>query len=126
MHLVIMTTELAMTGSSPGGLASFSANLARIFKRNGHKVTILLVTTRENEIFFDDGIEARNIYVEKVTWDKFANMAETMAALIGEDEVTMCKILVNLYKAELVREVINEINQREKIDIIHSIAYNKE
>lgn len=120
MHLVIMTTELAMEGSSPGGLASFSANLARIFKRNRHKVTILLVTTKESEISFDNGIQTHNIYVEKTMWDKFANMAEHISALIGETSVTTRRVLVNLYKGELVRDIINEINQREKIDIIHT------
>lgn len=120
MHLVIMTTELAMAGSIPGGLGTFSANLARIFKRNGHKITILLVTTKENNICFDDGIEVQNIYVEKAMWDKFANIAETVAALTDDNEVAVRRALVNLYKGELIREIINEINQREKIDIIHA------
>lgn len=47
MHLVIVTEELATSNHPAYGLASFSANLARIFRKNGHKVTIVLVTTKK-------------------------------------------------------------------------------
>lgn len=120
MHLLILTTELAAAGCSPGGLGSFSANLARIFQENGHRVTILLVTTKEKEVVFDEGIDLQKIYVEKALWDKFAHMAENISALMGESEVTVRRILVNLYKGELVKALINEIHQRERIDIIHA------
>lgn len=120
MHLLILTTELAAAGCSPGGLGSFSANLARIFRKNGHRVTILLVTTKEKEVVFDEEIDLHKIYVEKVLWDKFAHMAENISALMGESEVTVRRIFVNLYKGELVKETISEIHQRERIDIIHS------
>lgn len=120
MHLAILTDELATSGNSSGGLASFSANLARIFKRNGHRVTILLVTTKRQEIVFDEGIALRNVYVEKAMWDKFAHMAEHIAALTGEEEETIRKILVSLYKGELVRELIQQIHLKERIDIIHT------
>ena len=120
MHLAILTDELATSGNSSGGLASFSANLARIFKKNGHRVTILLVTTKRQEIVFDEGIALRNVYVEKAMWDKFAHMAEHIAALTGEEEETIRKILVSLYKGELVRELIQQIHLKERIDIIHT------
>lgn len=120
MHLLILTTELAAAGCSPGGLGSFSANLARIFRKNGHRVTILLVTTKEKEVVFDEEIDLQKIYVEKVLWDKFAHMAENISALMGESEVTVRRIFVNLYKGELVKETISEIHKRERIDIIHS------
>lgn len=120
MHLLILTTELAAAGCSPGGLGSFSANLARIFRKNGHRVTILLVTTKEKEVVFDEEIDLQKIYVEKVLWDKFAHMAENISALMGESEVTVRRIFVNLYKGELVKETISEIHKREMIDIIHS------
>ncbi len=120
MHLVIITDELATSSNSSGGLASFSANLARIFKRNGHKVTIILVTTCENKIVFDEGIDLQNVYVEKAMWDKFAHMAENISPFIGENKKMIRKIIVSLYKGELVNEVIKEIHQRERIDIIHT------
>lgn len=119
MHLVIVTNELATADCSSGGLASFTANLARILKRNGHKVTIILVTTKEYKIVFDEGIDLQNIYVEKSLWDNFAHMAESISNVTGENKDVVRRVLVSLYKGELVNALIKEIHQREKVDIIH-------
>ena len=54
MHIVFVTTELATAGNSSGGLASFTANMARIFAANGHRVTILLAAVKEEKLVFDD------------------------------------------------------------------------
>ncbi len=42
MHLVLITNELATADCSSGELPSFTANIARIFRRNRHKVSITL------------------------------------------------------------------------------------
>ncbi len=120
MHLVILTAELATNGNSCGGSASFTANLARIFQRNGHRVTIVLVTTKEENVVFDAEIKVRTAYVEKSLWDKYNYFAEITAALTGEDRDEIRKYLVNLHKSELAKTIIKEIDQEEKIDIIHS------
>lgn len=119
MHLMVVTNELATSNNSSGGLASFSANLARIFKKNGHEVTILLVTTQENEITFDEGIDLYNVYVEKTMWDKLDHMAENLSPLTGEGKDAVRKVLVSLYKGELVNGFIRETHHRKRVDIIH-------
>lgn len=119
MHLMVITNELATSNNSSGGLASFSANLARIFKKNGHVVTIVLVTTQENEIIFDEGIDLYNIHVEKPMWDKFEHMAENLSPFTGESKDAVRKVLVSLYKGELVNGLIQEIHHRKRVDIIH-------
>ncbi len=119
MHLVIVTNELATADCSSGGLASFTANLARIFWKNGHKVTILLVTTKENEITFDEGINLRNVYVEKAMWNKIAHMAENISFVTGEDKDIIRRILLCLYKSELVNATVKEMHRKEQVDMIH-------
>lgn len=120
MHLVILTAELATSGNSCGGSASFTANLARIFRRNGHHVTIALITTKEEQVVFESGITVKTACVEKRLWDKYNNIARITAALTGEDQDEIRKYIVNLYKGELARNIIEEIDREEKIDIIHS------
>lgn len=119
MHIAVVTTELATEVHSSGGLASFTANLARIFRQEGHEVSIILVTTKEERLAFDEGILLENVYVEKALWDKFDSTAQIMAAVLEKDPDELRKLAVNLYKSERVNEVIHRIDQKRKIDIIH-------
>lgn len=119
MHLVIVTTELATSNHSSGGLASFTANIARIFKRNGHKVTIILVTTKKEEVIFDEDICLHNVYVKKNIWERLDSTAEVIAPIFGEDRDILRKFMVNIYKSELVRKETKAIHEKEKIDLVH-------
>lgn len=119
MHIAIVTTELATATHSSGGLASFSANLARIFRQHGHEVTIVLVTTKEEQLEFDKDILLENIYVEKALWNRFDNMAQIISSVIGEKRDEIRKLIVNIYKSEQVNELITRINRDREIDIIH-------
>jgi len=81
MNIVFVTTELATKDNSSGGLASFTANIARIFADNGHKVTIILSTIKETELEFDDNIDLINVYVPKMMWE-FLDKVAALAAFI--------------------------------------------
>ncbi len=121
MHLVIVTDELATDMSASGGLGAFTANLARIFQGNGHKVTVVLSTTKAEKPVFDAKISLRNIYVEKSIWESFAHIAGALSNVEKrEDKDELRKFMVNVYKSEQVERVIEEINKKEKIDIIHA------
>lgn len=119
MHLAIVTTELATSNYSSGGLASFTANIAKIFKRNGHKVTIILVTTKKEEVIFEEDICLHNVYVKKYTWERFDSTAEVVASIFGGDRDEIRKFMINIYKSELVRKKVDELYEKEKIDLIH-------
>lgn len=119
MHLVIVTCELANMQHSSGGLASFTANLARIFRSNGHKVTIVLATTRKEENVFDEGISIRNIYLEKSLWDSFNYIAKIFSSIEMKKQDEIRKAIVNIYKSERVEQEIRSIDAVEKIDMIH-------
>lgn len=124
MHLGIVTTELASCNCSSGGLASFTANIARIFKEKGHKVTIILVTTKKEEIIFDEDICLRNVYVEKSIWERFDSNAEVISSIWDGDRDEIRKSMVNIYKSELVRKTVEEIHKKKKIDLLHVCHLN--
>ncbi len=119
MHLVIVTCELADSEHSSGGLASFTANLAQIFWRNGHKVTIILATTRKEERVLDEGISIRNVYLEKSLWDSFNYIAKILSSMEKKNQEEIRKAIVNIYKSEQVEQEIRSIDAVEKIDMIH-------
>lgn len=119
MHIVFVTTELATANNSSGGLASFTANIARIFVANGHRVTILIVTSKEQDIVFDDNIELRFIYVKKALWNLIDKIAIFCACGNHDKVIEMRKCLLNIYKSKQVNRQIQRMNQREKIDIVH-------
>lgn len=133
MHIVFVTFELATENSLPGGLGSFTANMARIFAGKGHKVTVLLVTSKEETEGLGNEICVENIYVHKSLWnfaDKIAGMVPYRDKYYNEE---LRRFLLNLYKGRKVKKELNKINKREKIDIVHycnhgafSLFHNKE
>ena len=119
MHIVFVTCELATANNSSGGLASFTANMARIFASNNHKVTILLSTVKEQKLKFDENIILETIFIKKILWNFFDRFARLCTFTKREDSPEVRRFLVNIYRSRQVKRKINEINKREKIDIIH-------
>ena len=112
MHIIFVTCELATENNSSGGLASFTANIARIFKKNGNHVEIIWVTTKEAEI------AVHNIYIPLSEWVEY----DYVSRLMADNEDDAAKIRVNwqnVYKAKLVSNMIKEIDKANKIDIVH-------
>lgn len=120
MHLVIVTCELATANHTAYGLASFTANLARIFRGKGHKVTVVVAATKEENLVFDEDISLETTYIEKKLWDEFDDIGKIASALTGTNGDDSRKFIVNYYKSRQVKDVIEKISAREKIDIIHA------
>lgn len=119
MHIVFVTVELATANNSSGGLASFTANMARIFAANGHKVTILVVTSKEEKLVFDDNIEVRSLYVPKKRWDLFDRLSK-ICTFGNQDKATEWrKAFLNIYKSLQTRKEMKRIDEKQKIDIVH-------
>lgn len=119
MHIVFVTFELATENSLPGGLGSFTANMARIFAGKGHEVTVLWVTSKEEKEGLGSEICVENIYVHKSLWnftDKISRIVPYRDKYYNEE---FRRFLLNLYKGRKVKKELNKINKREKIDIVH-------
>ncbi len=119
MHIAIVTTELASSNHSSGGLASFSANLVRIFRENGHKVSIVLAATKKENILFDKGIDVYETFIPKSVWGIFDRMAGIGASVTDEEKDEIRRFFMNLYKSRQVRKMIGHIDKKEKIDLVH-------
>lgn len=119
MHIVFVTTELAADNHPAGGLGSFNANMARIFSEKGHKVTVILASVKEENVTMDENIHLRTLYIKKPLWNCFDQAARALSSLTKESRDEIRIFLINLYKGRQVKRAINEINKREKIDIIH-------
>ncbi len=119
MNIVFVTVELATAENSSGGLASFTANIARIFAQNGHQVTILLVTSKEMQLVFDDSINVKSIYIKKKIWDFFDKTAKCLSFGKANNYVEIRKVMVSVYKSIQTRRQIKVISKKKKIDIVH-------
>lgn len=119
MHIVFVTSELATANNSSGGLASFTANMARICASNNHKITIILSTVKEEKLAFDEDICLENIFVKKILWNIFDKVAKLCTFRKKEDTIETRRFLVNLYRGIQVRKKIKQIHRVDKIDIVH-------
>lgn len=119
MHIVFVTTELATANNSSGGLASFTANMARIFAANRHKVSILVITSKEEKLVFDGNIEVRSIYVKKRLWDLFDRISKICTFGNQDKAIEWRKFFLNIYKSIQARKEIEKINEKREINIVH-------
>lgn len=119
MNIIFVTTELADSNNSSGGLASFTANIAKIFAANGHKVFIMLVTTQEKKIEFEQDVTIIPIFVPLEKWKKFDKVSKRIGSIGKFDSDDLRITLMNLYKGRKVRNAILKINEKANIDIIH-------
>lgn len=119
MHIVFVTTELATSNHSSGGLASFTANMARIFAANGHKVTIVLAATRDEKLVFEDDIRLETTFIPKSIWGLFDKLGKICVFGKKENAAETRRFFVNIYKSEQVRREIKKIDKKNKVDIVH-------
>ena len=119
MHIVYVTNELATENNPSGGLATFTANMARIFAEKGHQVEILLVTTKPENHVFSSNVKLHNVFIEKNDWNEYDYVAHLHYPDNEEQATANRREWIKVRKMELVRDKIAEINKIEKIDIIH-------
>jgi glycosyltransferase involved in cell wall biosynthesis len=119
MHIVFVTNELATISNSAGGLASFTANMARIFYKHGHEVSIVLETTKDEHLQFEPEINLVSNYVELNNWKRMDKLAGILKYVCKDSRDEIRKFLLNIYKSKHIKHAIDEINKQSKIDIIH-------
>ena len=118
MHIVFVTSELPTTENYGGGLASFTVNIAQIFKDHGNKVEIIYVTTKDTDVECDCSVEIRNIYIAKSDWDTY----DAVSKIYFENEenaIINRREILKIIKAKEVRYEIERINNENRIDIVH-------
>jgi len=118
MHIIFVTSELAGINEASYGLATFTANIARIFRDKGHYVEIILVTTKETNIIFYEDIIVHKFYIPLDEWMEY----DYIAHLYTKEEDKAAELrrnMMNIQKAKMVKDKIYQINSIHKIDIVH-------
>lgn len=118
MNVVFVTNQIATSKNSAQGPASFSANITRIFAEHGHRVYILLVSTKELHIEFQKDIDIISLYVPMKKWIKMDKISKVLCRIYKDDRDVIRRTLVSLYKARQVRKAIYDINKKSNVDII--------
>ncbi len=119
MNIIFVTNEFDTAEKSYGGLATFTANIARLFFQNGHRVRIIMVSTKEEPREFDEGIPIENVYLKKEDWEKLKQVAEIYNPDDSKQAGRNRGQMVYLFKAKMTSERIKELNKEEKVDIVH-------
>lgn len=119
MHIVFVTRELATSNNSSGGLASFTANMARIFAVNGHKVSIVLAATKQEVLTFDENVDLYTTFVEMKKWKWMDRVSKLATHFVDNSADEIRRMLVALYKSRQVRHTLDIIDRKQKIDIVH-------
>lgn len=117
MHIVFVTTEIAIKKGYSGGLSTFTANIAELFASKGDEVEILHVTTKDETDEYDCNAKVVNLYIDKRDWDTFNDISKIYCAC--EEADANRKELVSISKARIVRDYIRYLDSRNKIDIVH-------
>ena len=112
MHIAIVTSEFVTEKSFSGGLANYSANLARILRENNHTVSIFVVSDIDEEIVWEHEITVYRVNDE---------------ILLQKIQKMRIPILKRLYyflycilgKSYVVNARIKAVNVKKPMDIVH-------
>lgn len=118
MNIVFVTYQLAAVNNPSEGVASFTANIARIFAEYGHRVFIVLASTKELHIEFQKDINVISLYIPMKKWKKMDKASKVLCRVCKEDEEIIRGIFIKLYKSRQIRKVIQNINRKDNVDII--------
>ena len=119
MNIVFVTTEYTSKKQSSGGLATFTRNMAGMFAAHGNNVRVMLVTTKAEEHDTDEGVILENIYIRKEDWEEMDYLTSLYGDEFSFDHNKMRANIVDVMKACLVRDRLEELNITRKIDMVH-------
>lgn len=118
MNIVFVTNQLATSNNPAQGAASFSANIARIFAEHGHRVSIVLVSTKELHIEFQKDIDIISLHVPMEKWIKMDKISKALGLICKDGKDVVRRVIICLYKAWQTRKAILDINRKNNIDIV--------
>lgn len=118
MNIVFVTNELALFNNSSGGAASFTSNMARIFAEQGHRVSIVLASTKEMHVELQKDIDIISLYVPMKKWTEMDKLSKVLCRMCKEDKDIVRRMFMSLYKARQIREAVRCINRKNNVDII--------
>lgn len=119
MHIVFVTVDLASIDNATNGQATFNANIAHIFKERGHRVSIILVTTKKLVPKVELGINLYPLHVPMKIWKRMDAVAGIISLGETKKRDIIRRTIVHKYKSKIVQKTIQKIHSKDPIDIIH-------
>lgn len=119
MNIVFVTTNWSSSNQPSVGLASFTSNMARIFTKNGHRVYVLWVTTKEQQVEPEQGIEVFSVYVPMKEWKRIDRISKIISHCSKWNNDDIRRTIMGVYKGRGVRKALQKIEQTNSIDIMH-------
>lgn len=119
MHIVFVTKEFSTKDHVAYGLASYTANMARMFSDYGHKVTVIAANTKEISMTPDCKMELINLYVPMKKWKQMNYLAGFLSHFMKDNQDEIRRAIMQLYKGRQVRHWVKTVNKKDKIDMIH-------
>lgn len=106
MHIVFLTNIFPAPGEVIVGSGNYVANMARIMKENGHKVTVI-TESATRRVYRWNGITIRKVSlaVDNIGKDKYMRNAYKY-----------------IYRSVCYRREIEKVNKIEKVDIVQSVS----
>lgn len=108
MHIVYLVHDFPVNGLATGGAGNYVANMARVMKRNAHKVSVITEAVREEYIEWN-GIDI--YYIEATKGFKDTGKQMTVAK----------KVLKNLRRSIYYNRKVKEIDKKCKVDVVQSV-----
>ncbi len=112
MHIAIASTEFVTEKTYSGGLANYSANLARLLRKHGHDVSVFVLSSMNEEFIWNE-----NIKVYRVCYNDYpAKIKKIRIKLIRRS----IRFIWNVFgRSYVINKMIKTVNKRQKIDIVH-------
>lgn len=112
MHIVFVTTEFVTEKFYCGGLSNFTANMARIFRRRGHEVTVLVAAYYRKKLVWEDGIRVECVNCVPELTASAAVPEKLKRTALYEGAMVMAG-------SYFVKRSLERIDGRKRIDLIH-------
>lgn len=112
MHIAIATREFVTEKTFGGGLANYSANLARLLKIHGNEVSVFVLSTKNEDFTWEKGIKIYRVRY----FDYFEKFKKIDIKLLQRGTIA----LWGLFGASfIINRKINQVNKENRIDIVH-------
>lgn len=112
MHVAIATMEFVTEKTFGGGLANYSANLARLLKKHGNEVSVFVVSTVDEEFIWEKGIKIYRVRY----FDYFESLKKRRMKILQRGVAAIW----DLFGASFViNRKINQVDKEKKVDIVH-------
>lgn len=112
MHIAIASMEFVTEDTFGGGLANYSANLARVLRNHGNRISVFVISSTDEQFEWEE-----NITIYRV---QYLKCLEKFSTLKIELLKKMISSIWSFFGASvLINRKIVSVHKKDRIDIVH-------